>query len=312
MSRPIVSVVIPTYNAPGLLLATLQDVFDQTMTDHEVIVVDDGSTDDTPQRLEPLARDGRIRLIRQANAGIGAARNAGIDAARGKYVCPLDHDDHWLPRKLAEQVAFHDANPALISSSVQWASTGAPDTPMIDRAMLCDARGIVDRPVRANVFVSACLMFDRERIGALRYETQRGAAEDLPFQFDLLNRGPFGVVSDEILARYRVHEGNESSKSSYYANTARSMRALQRAGRFDAFAAADRAIIDGTIASIAQQAFARLILDRKRVAAGKMLIEQWPDLFRARRRRFLAIAPFALFAPRALVRRRWRGESVMP
>src|SRR4051794_18857373 len=117
MSTPLVSVVVPTYNQPVLLLETLQSVFAQTFDDFEVIVVNDGSTDDTAARVEALAREepelvrGRLRLISQANQGIGAARNRGIDEARGKYVAMLDHDDLWLPEKLAAQVAFYERTP---------------------------------------------------------------------------------------------------------------------------------------------------------------------------------------------------------
>lgn len=311
--HPVVSIVIPTYNGSALLRETLDRVFAQTFDDYETIVVDDGSTDDTPSMLEPLAAAGRIRLIRQANAGIGAARNRGIDAARGKYICPLDHDDLWLPGKLAAQTAYHEANPQLVSSSVQWATSGAPEDKRIDRVRMgCDERGLVRHPVRANCFVSACLMFHRERCGELRYETRRGAAEDLPFQLALLGRGPFGIVSDEILTIYRTHAGNESSKSSYYEQTARFMVELQRSGRFDSFADADRDTISDSFAAITQQAFARLILDRKRLAAARLVLHHLPELIAAHRHLFLAVAPLAMIAPRSLVRYRWRRDSVMP
>jgi glycosyltransferase involved in cell wall biosynthesis len=311
--NPTVSVVIPTYNSPDLLMETVGYVLAQTFTDYELIVVDDGSTDDTPARLAPLAEAGRIRYVRQANGGIGVARNRGIDESRGTFVCPLDHDDIWLPRKLEVQVAYHRAHPELVSSSVQWASSVRPDRPMIDRAAhRCDARGFAARPVQSTCFVTACLMFHRERCAGLRYETRRGACEDMPFQWAMLNRGPFGVASEEILTIYRVHVGNESGRSSYYANSVRFLRELQREGRFDAYAPDDRRAIDETITSASQQAFARLILDRRRSAAAALLAEQAPHLWRARRLRFLAIAPLALVAPRALVRHRWRPDPVLP
>ena len=311
---PAVSIVIPTYNGAELLRETLAHVFAQTFSDYEVIVVDDGSTDGvTAAMLDEFAAADRIRLVRQANAGIGMARNRGIDAARGKYVCPLDHDDLWMPGKLAAQVAYHEAIPELVSSSVQWATSAGPEVPRIDRAELrCDARGLVAHPVGSNCFVSACLMFHRGRVGTLRYETRRGAAEDLPFQLEMLALGPFGVVSDEILTIYRTHAGNESSSSSYYEQTARFMQELRRAGRFDRFAPVDRGVIDALFASIAQQAFARLILDRRRAAAARLLVEQASDLYAAGRFKFLAAAPLALLAPRSLVRRRWRRDPVMP
>src|SRR6516225_7492172 len=89
------SVVIPTYNRVHLLARTLDSVSRQRFTDFEVIVVDDGSNDGTQEYLRSLGD--RIRMLQQANGGPGAARNAGIRAARGKYVALLDSDDLWFP-----------------------------------------------------------------------------------------------------------------------------------------------------------------------------------------------------------------------
>ena len=93
------SVVIPTYNRGAVILETLESVFAQTRPVDEIIVVDDGSTDDTADRLGPV-RD-RIIYIRQNNAGVSAARNTGIGAATGDWICFLDSDDVWLPDRMA-------------------------------------------------------------------------------------------------------------------------------------------------------------------------------------------------------------------
>jgi GT2 family glycosyltransferase len=96
---PFFSVVIPTYNRAGLLEQALASVFAQELTDYEVIVVDDGSTDETQA---VLARYGeRVRALRQENQGQGAARNLGIQHATGEYVAFLDSDDVWFPWSLA-------------------------------------------------------------------------------------------------------------------------------------------------------------------------------------------------------------------
>src|SRR5262245_26814911 len=100
---------IPAFNAVRTIAAALQSVFAQTYRHYEVIVVDDGSTDDTVLRVAEWSA--RIQYIRQANAGPGSARNEGIRRARGRLVAFLDADDVWLPRKLQRQIAYFDRFP---------------------------------------------------------------------------------------------------------------------------------------------------------------------------------------------------------
>jgi glycosyltransferase involved in cell wall biosynthesis len=92
---PFFSVIIPVYNRAHLIEQTLESVFNQTFTDYEVIVVDDGSTDESLAVLENYA--GRIQVLTQANAGPGSARNLGIEHASGDYIAFLDSDDLWFP-----------------------------------------------------------------------------------------------------------------------------------------------------------------------------------------------------------------------
>ncbi len=110
-SVPRVSVVIPTYNRAGLIGQAISSVLAQTFTDFELIVVDDGSTDDTGKAVESY-RDGRITLItRQNRSGQSGARNTGIKASRGEWIAFLDSDDEWLPEKLARQMERVDEGP---------------------------------------------------------------------------------------------------------------------------------------------------------------------------------------------------------
>jgi len=105
LDKALVSVIIPAFNAAADIRQTLNSVLAQTYQAIEVIVVDDGSSDATAAIVEEfVTRDGRFQLVRQRNAGVGAARNAAIRKARGKYVAPLDADDLWFPEKLEKQV----------------------------------------------------------------------------------------------------------------------------------------------------------------------------------------------------------------
>jgi glycosyltransferase involved in cell wall biosynthesis len=109
---PVVSVIIPTYNRARFVGQAIQSVLDQTFQDFELIVVDDGSTDNTRTVVEEFT-DPRIRYIHQENMGISGTRNTGIRNARARYIAFLDSDDIWLPRLLESQVAILNSNPDL-------------------------------------------------------------------------------------------------------------------------------------------------------------------------------------------------------
>jgi glycosyltransferase involved in cell wall biosynthesis len=106
---PKVSVVIPTYNRAQYLPQAIQSVLAQTFTDYEIVVVDDGSTDNTREVIKPFF--GRIKYLTQENQGISRTRNRAILESKGRYIAFLDSDDYWTPEKLAEQVKVLDLNP---------------------------------------------------------------------------------------------------------------------------------------------------------------------------------------------------------
>ena len=104
--HPLVSVIIPAYNAERFIARTLVSVLNQTYHNLEVIVVDDGSRDRTPKIVQQVAwQDARIRLLQQANAGVAAARNCGIQNAHGEFIAPIDADDLWRPDTVQKLVA---------------------------------------------------------------------------------------------------------------------------------------------------------------------------------------------------------------
>ncbi len=111
MKPSTVSVIIPTYNRAKVICRAVESALGQTYPAVEIVVVDDGSTDNTLEMLKKYGE--RIRLICQPNGGAGAARNAGLRVATGDYVDFLDSDDYFLPTKLEEQVAYLDENPQI-------------------------------------------------------------------------------------------------------------------------------------------------------------------------------------------------------
>jgi glycosyltransferase involved in cell wall biosynthesis len=108
---PLVSVVIPTHNRWPMIAEAVQSVLTQTFGDFELIVVDDGSIDNTARLLSSC--DSRLQVLSQPHTGVAAARNAGVARSRGKYIAFLDSDDLWSPAKLAIQADFMEQNPEM-------------------------------------------------------------------------------------------------------------------------------------------------------------------------------------------------------
>ncbi|EGD59999.1 glycosyl transferase family 2 [Novosphingobium nitrogenifigens DSM 19370] len=121
MDEDLVAVIIPSYNASATLDATLRSVLAQTHTNMEILVVDDGSTDDSPAIVEHFAaQDPRVRLIRQKNAGVAAARNTGWHEARADYLAFVDADDTWTRDKLERQLAILKAGAPRMGLVYSW------------------------------------------------------------------------------------------------------------------------------------------------------------------------------------------------
>jgi glycosyltransferase involved in cell wall biosynthesis len=120
-AAPLVSVVIPAYNAEAYIATSLRGVTAQTYRNLEIIVVDDGSRDATASIVRSLAADDpRIKLLQQQNAGVAVARNRGIDASSGDLVAPLDADDLWQPSKIERQVAVMQCSSPKVGLVYAW------------------------------------------------------------------------------------------------------------------------------------------------------------------------------------------------
>lgn len=138
-----VSVIIPSYNCESFLAQTLDSVFAQDINDLELIVVDDGSTDAT--RSIAASYSPRVKLIEQENAGVCVARNRGIQAASGDYICLMDHDDYWFPNKLSLQLAQFGQNPdvgVVYSAFSLWLPDASGTFPAPDQLVEKDVDGV--------------------------------------------------------------------------------------------------------------------------------------------------------------------------
>ncbi len=108
-----VSVIVPSYNTASLLTYTVRSVLSSTFINYEVLIIDDGSKDNTTEVVQPFLANKNIHYIKQKNKGLAGARNTGIKHANGKYLVFLDSDDIILPEKLEKQCHFFQANPGL-------------------------------------------------------------------------------------------------------------------------------------------------------------------------------------------------------
>jgi hypothetical protein len=200
---PKISVIIPVWNAMDTAPRAIASVFSQSYADYEVIVVDDGSTDDTPAMLARFGE--RIRVIRQSNSGASKARNTGVSASTGEYLAFLDDDDEWMADKLAHSVPILDQEPecALVYTrglkvDLQGRQIGSLDGQAQGSASPT-MKQLLERPwnvvpsqfmVRRNVF---------ERCGG--FHERLSGIEDRYFLLQAREHGYFHCVADPLLRK---------------------------------------------------------------------------------------------------------------
>lgn len=204
---PFFSVVIPTYNRSSLITATLDSVFSQEFKDFDVIVVDDGSTDDTIERLAPY-RD-RITFLQQTNKGPGAARNLGVRHSDAEYIAFLDSDDLWFPWTLkvfAETINYHNS-PALVAGKLLYFNTESELAGLRENA--CQAQVFLDYLASsgAGLYCGTCQMVvSRTAFNAIGgFIDTKINAEDHDFTMRLGTFSGFVNISAPSMIAYRQH-----------------------------------------------------------------------------------------------------------
>lgn len=235
---PLVSVVIPAYNAAVHLRATLESVLAQTWRHLEAIVVDDGSTDGTAAIVREFqARDARVRLIQQTNRGVGAARNAGIRAARGSFIAPLDADDLWAPRKLELQLQRLERAGPGTALAYCWSQTIDQDGRLLAWGHPTTLEGRVGSALMLGNFVgnASAPLIRRSALSAVglyltrAYQNGAQGCEDWDLHIRLAERFSLCCVP-AYLVNYRQGGGNMSLNAASMAASYRVVlrRAMQR------------------------------------------------------------------------------------
>ena len=207
---PQVSVIIPTYGHRDWVVATLQSVLAQTYRDFEIVVINDGSPDDTGTLLKPYADDGRIRYFEKVNAGQSAARNFGLSLARGEFIAFLDDDDLWPEDKLAWQVAVlrHDSSIGVIAGTARFIDSGGEYLHVTPFVAELDFVSIFRHcPITSpgQTLIRRSLI---DKVGGL--DESVAGVDDWDLWFKLAATTRF-VMNDRIALLYRRHAGNASN-----------------------------------------------------------------------------------------------------
>src|SRR5256714_6243696 len=209
-----VSIIMAVFNAEAFLDAAVQSVLKQRFSDFEFIIIDDGSTDGSNQKLQDFAReDNRVRLIGRANKGLTASLNEGLKLARGEFIARMDADDVAAPDRLKIQVEYLRAHPEvsvlggsneLIDDAGRMLTTVVPppdDATLQEHAL--SGRTPICHPLA---------MMRREAVEKVGgYDEQFQVAQDLDLWLKLGEVGKLACVSD-VLLRYRQHEDSVSEK----------------------------------------------------------------------------------------------------
>lgn len=210
LKKPLVSVIIPTYNSASFVAQSVESVLQQTYENIEIIVVDDGSTDDTETVLAPY-KD-KIRYIKKTNGGPSAARNLGITEAKGEFIAFQDADDIWLPEKAALQVEHFQQNShfgVVFTGSVRFNENGLLDS-NIRKGYTVPTGMVFDRLLTEHFVAMPSVMVRKSCLDEIGlFEETLIGNEDFNLYLRLARKYAFGFVN-QVLVRIRIHKNNLS------------------------------------------------------------------------------------------------------
>ena len=206
---PEVSVIIPTYNSAHYVTEAVDSVLGQSYRDFEIVVIDDGSTDDTRSVMSRYGSP--VRYLRQPNGGVAEARNRGIEESRGRYVAFLDADDTWAPNKLEQQVEALRNDPGRKACYTAVTVTDADLTPVSVTRSRRRGRAMEDLLYLGNVVgTPSTVICERALLqSAGGFDLSLSQCADWDMWIRLAARTDF-LYLDEPLVKYRVHATNMS------------------------------------------------------------------------------------------------------
>ena len=209
MKNDFITVVIPTYNRVTFLKDAIDSVLAQTFLDFELIVVDDGSTDDTPKLLSSY--NNKVRVITQTNQGPSAARNRGIEATKSEWIAFLDSDDVWKPDKLKKQVQFITDNPdtKICQTEEVWIRSGKRVNPKKKHEM--HSGWIYEKCLPLCIVSPSSVIIHQdvfERIGL--FDETMLACEDYDLWLRVTPHYPVFLVREQLIVKQGGHDDQQS------------------------------------------------------------------------------------------------------
>jgi len=209
MKNDFITVVIPTYNRVTFLKDAIDSVLAQTFLDFELIVVDDGSTDDTPKLLSSY--NNKVRVITQTNQGPSAARNRGIETAKGEWIAFLDSDDVWKPDKLKKQVQFITDNPdtKICQTEEVWIRNGKRVNPRKKHEM--HSGWIYEKCLPLCIVSPSSVMIRQdvfEKVGL--FDETMPACEDYDLWLRIAPHYPVFLVREQLIVKQGGHADQQS------------------------------------------------------------------------------------------------------
>jgi len=203
--KPLVSVIIPTYNRGWIVKEAIDSVLGQDFSDYELIVVDDGSNDNTREILGAYGK--AITVLQQSNRGVSAARNRGIAEAAGRLIAFLDSDDLWLPRKLTTQVKFFEENADAVINQTQeiWIRNGLRVNPKKRHHKFSGM--IFERSLALCLVSPSAVMIKKSLFDAVGvFDEQLPACEDYDLWLRVSCRYPVHLMDTPLIIKRGGHD----------------------------------------------------------------------------------------------------------
>lgn len=205
-----ISVIIPTYNRAGFLKRAVSSVLAQSFREIELIIVDDGSTDETRQVLQSF-NEKRLTCYYQQNKGVSSARNLGISKASGKYTAFLDSDDYWLPTKLECQLGFMREGGFSISQTEEiWVRMGKRVNPMDKHQKPCG--WIFEKSLELCLVSPSCVLMETDLIQRFYFNESFIACEDYDLWLRISLEHPVALLPRALTIKTGGHPDQLSGK----------------------------------------------------------------------------------------------------